>query len=175
MKTFILQRTLSRKWNILGTYWILARSLESQADQKNTQTTLYGVGKGETRGKEMCRLGGISAPEVQLGEEKFPHLERHSYLEGICGDGEGPLGLWRNAPGVSAPTPPIQPPGTCWGLGLTPLYSETGGTLGPPPGHTQHRPHPCLSPPCLSSTTPKPCPYSKGFFYLFKNFPILLV
>lgn len=175
MKTFILQRTLSRKWNILGTYWILARSLESQADQKNTQTTLYGVGKGETRGKEMCRLGGISAPEVQLGEEKFPPLERHSCLEGICGDGEGPLGLWRNAPGVSAPTPPIQPPGTCWGLGLTPLYSETGGTLGPPPGHTQHRPHPCLSPPCLSSTTPKPCPYSKGFFYLFKNFPILLV
>lgn len=153
---------------------MLARSLESQADQKNTQTTLYGVGKGET-GKEMCRLGGISAPEVQLGEDKFPHLERHSYLEGICGDGEGPLGLWRNAPGVSAPTPPIQPPGTCWGLGLTPLYSETGGTLGPPPGHTQHRPHPCLSPPCLSSTTPKPCPYSKGFFYLFKNFPILLV
>jgi len=61
----------------------------------------------------MCRLGGISAPEVQLGEDKFPHLERHSYLEGICGDGEGPLGLWRNAPGVSAPTPPIQPPGTC--------------------------------------------------------------
>ena len=92
---------------------MVARSLESQVDQKNTQTTLYAVGKGEARGKEMCRLGGISAPEVQLGEEKFPHLERHSCLEGICGDGEGPLGLWRNAPGVSAPTPPIQPPGTC--------------------------------------------------------------
>lgn len=107
---------------------MMARSLESQADQGNTQTTLYDVGKGEARGKEMCRLGGISALEVQLGEERFSHTWRGSLtLRGSVGMGRD---LWGYGGMHLMFLPPLLPfnlqePAEDWSLLLCALKLDT--------------------------------------------------
>ena len=129
IKTFTLQRTLSRKWNILGTYWVLAGSLESQMDQRNTWASLYDVWGERGGGDIQASWGQCSWGAAREGKVS-PHLERHPYLEEISGDGEGALWLWENAPCVSVPPPPDSSSRSLLRPGATPLYSEAEGTLG---------------------------------------------
>ena len=68
---------------------MLAWSLETQADQRNTRATLYDVGVGSEG--ELWRLVGVTVPDGQLGEKRLPTPAEA--LKGISGDGERPLGF----------------------------------------------------------------------------------
>ena len=53
---------------------MLAWSLETQADQRNTRATLYDVGVGSEG--ELWRLVGVTVPEGQPGEKRFSYTCR---------------------------------------------------------------------------------------------------
>jgi len=67
---------------------MLAWSLETQADQRNTRATLYDVGVGSEG--ELWRLVGVTVPDGQLGEKRVSYT---------CRGTEGDQWGWRETLG----------------------------------------------------------------------------
>ena len=85
---------------------------------------------GVSEGEEIFRLVGVSAPEGQLGKERFSHTWRGTHTSGDQWGWGGSLVVLGECTFCFCPPSPDSSSRSLLRPGATPLYSEAEGTLG---------------------------------------------